>query len=143
MFGKKKDQDLNDPQQALDNASNTLNHGLTGGLTKAFMGKGFVDSMNATINQGKQVMNEVQQEQMLAQTGADATAEVVMIQPTGAMVNMNPMVVLTLKVTPANGAPVFGTSGQAVVSMVAIPRVGDHIKIKYNPMNPMQFAVVM
>ena len=74
MFGKKKDQDLNDPQQALEHASNTLNHGLTGGLTKAFLGKGFVDSMNATINQGQQVMNEVQQEQMLAQTGADATA---------------------------------------------------------------------
>ena len=142
MFGKKKDQDLNDPQQALEHASNTLNHGLTGGLTKAFLGKGFVDSMNATINQGQQVMNEVQQEHRLAQTGADATAEVVMIQPTGAMVNMNPMVMLTLKVTPANGSPAFGTTGQAVVSMVAIPRVGETIKIKYNPMNPMQFAVV-
>jgi hypothetical protein len=98
--------------------------------------------MNASINQGQQVISEVQQEQMLAQTGADATAEVVMIQDTGARVNMNPMVMLTLKVTPANGAPAFGTSGQAVVQMIAIPRVGDHIKIKYNPMNPMQFAVV-
>ena len=143
MFGKKKDEDLNDPQQALDHASNTLNHGLTGGLTRAFMGKGFVDSMNATINQGKQVMGEVQQEQLLAQTGLDATAVVMAIQPTGAMVNMNPMVILTLNVTPANGGPVFGTTGQAVVSMVAIPRAGDTIKIKYNPMNPMQFAVVM
>ena len=143
MFGKKKDENLNDPKQALDHASNTLNHGLTGGLTKAFMGKDFVNSMNATINQGQQVLSEVQNEQMLAQTGADATAGVTAIQPTGAMVNMNPMVVLTLTVTPANGGPVFGTTGQVVVSMVAIPRVGDTIKIKYNPMNPMQFAVVM
>ncbi len=143
MFGKKKEENLNDPQQALDHASNTLNHGLSGGLTKAFLGQGFVDNMNATINQGKQVMNEVAQEQQLAQTGLDATAEVVMIQDTGARVNMNPMVMLTLKVTPANGGAVFGTTGQAVVPMVAIPRVGDTIKIKYNPMNPMQFAVVM
>jgi hypothetical protein len=142
MFGKKKDENLNDPKQALEHAENTLNHGLTGGLTKAFMGKGFVDKMNATINQGKQVMNEVEQEQMLAQTGAEAMAEVVTIQTTGAMVNMNPMVVLTLKVTPADGSPAFGTTGQAVVSMVAIPRVGDKIKIKYNPTNPMQFAIV-
>ncbi len=142
MFGKKKDENLNDPKQALDHAQDTLNHGITGGLTKAFMGKGFVDSMNATINQGKQVVNEVEQQQQLAQTGADATAEVVMIQDTGARVNTNPMVILTLKVTPADGGATFGTSGQVVVSMIAIPRVGDHIKIKYNPMNPMQFTVV-
>ncbi len=142
MFGKKKNEDLSDPKQALDHAENTLNHGLTGGLTKAFMGKGFVDSMNATINQGRQVVNEVEQQQQLAQTGADATAEVVMIQDTGARVNTNPMVVLTLKVTPADGSATFGTSGQVVVPMIAIPRVGDHIKIKYNPMNPMQFTVV-
>ncbi len=142
MFGKKKDENLNDPTQALDHAQNTLNHGITGGLTKAFMGKGFVDSMNTTINQGKQVMNDVEQQQQLAQTGADATAEVVMIQDTGTRVNTNPMVVLTLKVTPANGGATFGTSGQVVVPMIAIPRVGDHIKIKYNPMNPMQFTVV-
>lgn len=142
MFGKKKDENLNDPKQALDHAENVLNHGITGGLTKAFMGKGFVNSMNATINQGKQVMNEVEQEQMLAQTGADAIAEVVMIQDTGARVNMNPMVLLTLKVTPATGGATFGTTGQAVVQMIAIPRVGDKINIKYNPMNPMQFAVV-
>ncbi len=142
MFGKKKDENLNDPKQALDHAQNTLNHGITGGLTKAFMGKGFVDSMNATINQGKQVMNDGEQQQQLAQTGVDATAEVVMIQDTGTRVNTNPMVVLTLKVTPANGGATFGTSGQVVVPMIAIPRVGDHIKIKYNPMNPMQFTIV-
>ena len=142
MFGKKKDENLNDPKQALDNAQNTLNKGITGGLTKAFMGKGFVDSMNATINQGKQVVNDVEQQQQLAQTGADATAEVVMIQDTGARVNSNPMVVLTLKVTPANGGAVFGTSGQVVVPLIAIPRVGDQVKIKYNPMNPMQFTLV-
>jgi hypothetical protein len=142
MFGKKKDEDTNDPKKALDKAEKTLNTGLTGGLTKAFMGKDFVNSMNATISQGKQVMNEVEQEQMLAQTGAEAVAEVVMIQDTGAMVNMNPMVMLTLKVTPANGSATFGTTGQAMVSKIAIPRVGDKIKIKYNPMNPMQFVVV-
>lgn len=142
MSGKKKDENLNDPKQALDHASNTLNHGITGGLTKAFMGKGFMNSMNAAIGQGQQAVEGMEQQQMLAQTGADATAVVVMIQDTGSMINMNPMVVLTLTVTPANGGATFGTTGQAVVSKIAIPRVGDKINIKYNPMNPMQFTVV-
>ncbi len=138
-LGKKKDDD--DPQKALDNARNSLNKGLSGGLTKAFMGKDFVDKMNNAMDQGQAAIDGVNQQAWLAQNGADASADVLSIQDTGAMVNMNPVVVLSLNVQPAAG-PAFQTAGQVMVSKIAIPRVGDKIKIKYNPANPTQFAVV-
>ena len=134
-FGKGKDDD--DPKKALDKASNVLNKGLMGGLTKTFMGKDFVDKANSGINMANQALDG----QALAQTGADATAEVVSIQDTGATVNMNPVVVLVLKVKPAAGDE-FQTAGQLMVSRLAILRTGDKIKIKYNPENNTQFVIV-
>ena len=134
-FGKGKDDD--DPKKALDKASNVLNKGLMGGLTKTFMGKDFVDKANSGINMANQALDG----QALAQTGADATAEVASIQDTGATVNMNPVVVLVLKVKPAAGDE-FQTAGQLMVSRLAIPRTGDKIKIKYNPENNTQFVIV-
>ena len=90
MFGKKKDQDTNDPMKALDKADKTLNSGLTGALTKGFMGKDFVNKMNQSIDMGKGAIGDMQQAQLLAQTGTDATAEVLSIQDTGMLVNYNP-----------------------------------------------------
>jgi hypothetical protein len=139
MFGKK--QDLNDPMKALDKADKTLNSGLTGALTKGFMGKDFVNKMNQSIDMGKSAIGDMQQSQLLAQTGMDATAEVLSIQDTGVLVNYNPVVVLQLKVTPTYGAG-FETTGQSMVSKIAIPRIGDKIKIKYNPANPTQILVM-
>ena len=138
-FGKGKDDD--DPKKALDKSSDVLNKGLMGGLTKAFMGKDFVDKANSGINMANQVLDSNALAQQLAQTGVDATAEVVSIQDTGATVNMNPVVVLVLKVAPAAGAE-FQTAGQVMVSRLAIPRAGDKIKIKYNPENNTQFVIV-
>ena len=65
-----------------------------GGITKAFMGKDFVDKANAGMNMANQALDGQALAEQLAQTGADASAEVVSIQDTGATVNMNPMVVL-------------------------------------------------
>ncbi len=141
-FGKKDDdQDQNDPKKALQKASDKLNKGMMGGLTKAFMGKGFVDKMNNTIAQGNQALDSVAANQEVAKNGADADAEVLSVQDTGTTLNMNPVVVLTLKVTPAVGAE-FQTAAQVMVSRIAIPRAGDKIKIKYNPENPSQVAIV-
>ncbi|MCJ7518407.1 MAG: hypothetical protein MUO42_01875 [Anaerolineaceae bacterium] len=138
-FGKGKDDD--DPKKALDKANNVLNKGLMGGITKAFMGKDFVDKANSGINMANQALDGQALAQQLAQTGADATAEVVSIQDTGATVNMNPVVVLVLKVKPAAGDE-FQTAGQMTISRLAIPRAGDKIKIKYNPENNTQFVIV-
>ncbi|HTX91166.1 MAG TPA: DUF3592 domain-containing protein [Anaerolineales bacterium] len=137
-MGKKIEKD---PQKALDNAKKTMNSGITGGLTKAFMGKDFVNDMNAAMDQGQAALDGLQQQQWLAQNGADATAEVVSVQDTGATVNMNPVVLLVMKVTPAAGAA-FDVTTQTMVSRIAVPRAGDKIKIKYNPANPQQVAVM-
>ena len=137
-FGKKPEKD---PQKALDNAKKTLNNGLMGGLTKAFMGKDFVNDMNGAMDQGQAALDGLQQQQWLGQNGLDATADVLMVQDTGATVNMNPVVLIQMKVTPAAGAP-FDVITQTMVSRIAVPRVGDKIKIKYNPTNPQQVAIL-
>jgi len=46
-----------------------------------------------------------------------------------------------LKVTPVAG-PGFDVAAQTAVSRIAVPRAGDKIKIKYNPANPQQIAVL-
>ena len=138
MFGRKIEKD---PQKALDNAKKTMNSGLTGGLTKAFMGKDFVNDMNNAMDKGQAALDMQKSGQWIAQSGMDATAEVLSIQDTGSLININPVVILQLKVQPTVGAE-FTTTAQTMVSKIAIPRVGDKIKIKYNPANPSQLAVV-
>ena len=138
MFGRKIEKD---PQKALDNAKKTMNSGLTGGITKAFMGKDFVNDMNNAMDKGQAALDMQKSGQWIAQSGMDATAEVLSIQDTGSLINMNPVVILQLKVQPVVGAE-FTTTAQTMVSKIAIPRVGDKIKIKYNPANPSQLAVI-
>ncbi len=137
-MGKKKE---DDPKKALENASNMVNKGLMGGLTKAFMGKDFVDKTNAALDMGKQAIEGMEIGQNLLQNGADATAEVLSITDTGATVNMNPVVVLVLKVTPSAGAE-FQTAAQVVAPRISVPRVGEKVKIKYNPSIPSQIILV-
>jgi len=143
MFSKfvKKNME-EDPQKALDKGRDSLNKGITGGLTKAFMGREFVDKMNGAMDQGQAAIDMQKSGQWLAMSGLDATAEVVAIEDTGALINMNPVVKLTLKVTPSMGMPAFDTAGECTVSKIAIPRKGDTIKIKYNPADPKQFVVM-
>jgi hypothetical protein len=144
MFGKfvKKNMDKS-PEEALNESRKTLNSGITGGLTKAFMGKDFVDKMNNVMDQGQAAVDMQKNGQMLAMTGVEGSAEVVAIEDTGTMINMNPVVKLTLKVTPAvPGLPAFDTVGQTAVSKIAIPRKGDTVKIKYNVANPSEFIVL-
>jgi hypothetical protein len=97
--------------------------------------------MNAGIEMGKNAIDGQQQGQWLAQYGMAATAEVLSIEDTGTLINYNPVVKLKIKVTPSYGAA-FETSGQSMVSKIAIPRVGDKVNIKYNPNQLDQFVVV-
>ena len=131
-----------DPQKALDKGRKSINKGITGGLTKAFMGQEFVDKVNSAMDQGQAALDMQKSGQYLAMSGMEASAEVVSIEDTGALINMNPVVRLALKVTPAMGMPGFETTGETMVSKIAIPRKGDTIKIKYNPADPKQFVVV-
>jgi hypothetical protein len=137
-FGKKQD---DDPKKALEKADKVLNTGLTGALAKGFMGKGFVDKMNNTLEKGQSALDGINQAQWVAQNGIDAVAEVIGVQDTGTTVNNSPVVMLQLKVTTSVGTQ-FDTTGQSMVSRIAVPRAGDKIKIKYNPADPTQIAVL-
>jgi len=139
MFNFNKNQD--DPQKALDNARNVVNKGLMGGLTKVFVGQGFVDKMNSAMDQGQAAVDGVNEMNWVAQNGLEASAEVLSVADTGATINMNPVVELKLKVTPTAG-PVFETTARTMVSRIAVPRKGDKIGIKYNPMDTTQIFVM-
>jgi hypothetical protein len=143
MFGKfvKKQMDKS-PEEALNDGRKAINKGITGGLTKAFMGQEFVDKMNSAMDMGQNAIDMQKSNAWLAQAGMDATAEVVAIEDTGALINMNPVVKLTLKVTPSMGMPAFDTTGETAVSKIAIPRKGDSVKFKYNPADPSKFVVM-
>lgn len=137
-FGGKQE---TDPAKALENASKSLNSGLTGALARGFMGKDFVDKMNSTMAQGQAAIDGVNQAQMLMQNGVESSAEVIGIQDTGSTVNTSLVVMLQLKVTTAVGTQ-FEINGQTMVQRIAVPRAGDAIKIKYNPADPTQFIVL-
>lgn len=142
MFGKfvKKQMDKS-PDEALNDGRKSLNSGISGGLTKAFMGKDFVDKMNNVMDQGQDALDKQKAGYWLAQSGMEGTAEVVSIEDTGKLVNFNPIVKLHLKVQTAFG-PAFETTGELMVSKIAIPRKGDTVKIKYNPADTSQFVVM-
>ena len=75
-FGKGKDDD--DPKKAIEKADKVLNKGLMGGLTKAFMGKDFVDKANAGLNMANQALDGQALAQQLAVTGAIDLSEIEM-----------------------------------------------------------------
>ena len=137
-FNKKQEQD---PQKALDNARNVVNKGLMGGLTRTFMGQGFVDQMNSAMDQGQMAVDGVNQMNWVAQHGLEASADVLSVSDTGATINMNPVVELKLTVTTPMGTS-FETMARTMVSRIAVPRKGDKIAIKYNPADPTQICVM-
>ena len=95
----------NDPQKALDHADKVLNKGVTGFVTKAFMGKEFANNMNDMLAKGQNAIDMQKSAQDIAQTGMPATAEVITVTDTGQMVNYDPVIVMQLRVTPETEAP--------------------------------------
>jgi hypothetical protein len=85
MFGRfvKKQMDKK-PKEALNDGRKSLNTGIIGGLTKAFMGQEFVDKMNNFMDQGQAAIDMQKNGQYLAMSGLEASAEVVAIEDTGA-----------------------------------------------------------
>jgi len=130
-----------DPKKALGQAEVAVNKGLSGALVKGLMGKDFVDEVNSALDMGAQAVEGMERGQWLSQNGLEAEAEVLSVADTRQTINMNPVVRMHLNVTSAVGTQ-FDTSGQCMVSRIAAPRVGDTIKIRYNPGNPGQFTVM-
>ena len=137
MFGRKIEKD---PQKALDQANKTLNNPLLKGVTKAFMGKDFVEQTDNAMAQAQSAID--MQKQFQNPEGMETTAVITAIQDTGKPINDNPVVVLTLTINAAYGGTIPNVTGETIVSRIAVPRAGDTIRIKYNPTNPMQFTVI-
>ncbi len=137
MFGRKIEKD---PQKALDNANKMLNNPLMKGLNKVVMGQDFVDQTDNALASAQNAID--MQKKFQNPEGMETTAVVTAIQDTGKSINDNPVVMLTLTINAAYGGTIPNVTGESIVSRIAVPRVGDTIKIKYNPQNPLQFTVV-
>jgi len=136
-FGKKINDMNKDPKKAIEHADKTINSGLTGFFTKAFVGKEGMDRINAGLNTAKKYTDTSN----LAQTGMGASADVLSIEDTGMLINYNPVVRMKLHITPQFGAA-FESTVETAVSKIAIPRAGDKINIKYTPANTSEVLVV-
>lgn len=110
--------------------------GLLGWLTRLFMGKGFV----AGMPQAGQALDALQLRQELLASGRAASAKVLAIQDTGALVNFDPVVRLTIEVAPAGEAP-FQATFTTPVSKIAIPRIGDGISVRFDPQDRSRIAL--
>ncbi|HEY3249804.1 MAG TPA: hypothetical protein VGK25_01670 [Ignavibacteria bacterium] len=133
-FGKKN---TDDPKKAIDKADKTINSGLTGFFTKAFVGQENLNKINNSLDMAKKYADY----NNVTTTGLPATAEVLSIADTGALVNFNPVLKMKLNVTPQFG-PAFQVETETPVSKIAIPRVGDKLNIKYNAANTSELVII-
>ena len=77
----------------------------------------------------------------LIHNGRDAEATILSMKDTGLTVNYSPYVSFRLRVTPTDAAP-FEAGLRAFVSRIAIPSVGDTVRVKYDPENPQRIIMV-
>jgi len=80
-------------------------------------------------------------EQEILLNGYPGKATIMDLQDTGWTVNDNPMVRMTLDIQPEVGAK-FQVQVKAMVSRLAIPRVGDSFPVKYDPNDPGKVVIV-
>ncbi len=73
--------------------------------------------------------------------GTKAIAEVAEINDTGITINDDPVVRITLNVNPGM-AGTFTHTAELAVSRVKIPRVGDTVKVIYDPKDLSRFSIV-
>jgi len=127
-FGKKKNQ-----KDALEQADQMLNKGLSGMMMKGFVPKQHLD----TINQG---LEQARQAQMAAggSVPVTATATVLSIRDTGKLINFDPIVILELDVTESDGSR-YQKTLETLVSKLQIPRVGERVDLGQHPANPTEF----
>ncbi|WP_208629576.1 hypothetical protein [Paenibacillus ferrarius] len=124
-FGKKKK-----PQDALEQADNLMNKGLSGLLMKSAVSKEHRDRINQSLETAKQAQ--------MASSGIvsiSATAIVISVTDTGKLINFDPIVVLVLDATDNDGNT-YQTTLETLVSKIQIPRAGDRVGLGHNPANP-------
>ena len=126
---------MSDARTGLDKADKALNKGVTGWLTKSFMGKEFTNTMNETLAEGKSQLDLVERHAALKMSGNEYSATLLSIADTGGMVNYDPIVQVQLSATPQVGAS-FTIDATTIVSKISVPRVGDMFRIRFNPSEP-------
>ncbi|MCG3139538.1 MAG: hypothetical protein HDKAJFGB_00415 [Anaerolineae bacterium] len=77
----------------------------------------------------------------LMRNGREAEATILEMKDTGVTLNNSPYVRFRLRVTPSAGAP-FEVGVRAFVSRVALPRVGEQVRVKYDPDNPKHVIMI-
>jgi DNA-directed RNA polymerase subunit RPC12/RpoP len=100
------------------------------------------DDLRDQAPQGPGGLDPRQHQQWLMQNGADGTAKVVSVEDLGATANMQRAIDLDLQVTPATGDP-FDSEKPFDIPPTAIPRLGDNLKVKYNPDDSFDIAVLL
>jgi hypothetical protein len=90
------------------------------------------------------LMQNMQQQNRILQSGVLATATVLQLAETGMMVNYQPQVRILLQVNPPNGAP-YQAEVTRVISHVQIPRVqpGAVVPVKIDPGDPTKVALAL
>lgn len=68
----------------------------------------------------------------LEAAGVPADAVVTKVEDTGITMGVDPMVALTVRITTSSGA-VFTRTTRSVVPRTAIPRVGDAVRVRFDP----------
>jgi hypothetical protein len=114
---------------------------LTGGImagTAWFMLPKFMGMVGGASS----MVNALAAKEQLAMTGIPTTAQVLGMQMTGTMVNMNPQVMATLQVNGPQGP--YQVQTTAIVPQMNIPQFqpGRVVNVRVNPQNPMDVAVV-
>ena len=133
---------MTDYKKEFKTARNILNgKGFIGRIAKLFFGKNTMSEFANSVSQAESQLTYHQIQQEIKESGTPAKAEVLKIADTGMLVNNNPVAQVTLKIMPDNISE-YTVTIRTTLSKVNIPRIGDIIKIKYNPDNTNEIVIV-
>lgn len=120
-------------QDALDQAEQTLNKGLSGLFVKSIIPKEQREQMNAGLQSARNAQTAAQ-----GHIPVTAMGTVLTIQDTGKLVNFDPIVVMTLDILENSGAR-YQKTMETLVPKMHIPRPGDRIGLGTHPSRPSEW----
>lgn len=131
-----------DLKKDLEKVKKTMNKGLVGFLIKIFFGKDFMNKVNPSLDQGSGILDTMENSKAVMHNGKTATAEVLSVKDTNATMNVTNFVLILRLLVTSDFGDKFEITSQVLVPRIAVPRVGDKIKIKYNPNDRSQIIIV-
>jgi hypothetical protein len=133
LFGNNKKSQEERTEDAMKHAEDLVGgKGLTGKLTKGFMGKEFTDRMGEGLQAARDAQAAVAVNAAAAASGVPGIkATVTALTDTGKLINYDPVVVLGATLEDGQALEM-----ETLVSKLQIPRVGDSITLIPNPAQP-------